>query len=389
MPSEKLVFLTTGLAYGGAETQLVRVAMELKARGWRICVVSMRWPQAYAERLRNLGIPVHTLGMRPGVADPRGMLRWLRFVRREQPTIVTSFMYHANLFARITRPLGWVPVLVSSARNVDERGKGRPAKHRELSYRLTDRFCDYTVQNSHAGLDRYVRIGAIPRLKGGVIPNGIDPMAFQRSQELRDSTRFREGLGSLFVWLAVGRLERQKDYPTMIRAFATVVKQQPQTCLLIAGDGDLRPEIERLARRLDVDDRVRFLGVRTDVHCLMNAADAYVMSSAWEGMPNVLLEAGATQLPIVATDVGGVGEVVLDGETGFLVRAMDSAALGERMVHLMMRGESARLQMGMSARRHIEEHFDIRSVTDRWESLFEDLLEQRRRRASRSTGGNA
>jgi glycosyltransferase involved in cell wall biosynthesis len=370
----KLTFLATGLAYGGGETQLVRLAIQLKSRGWEVQVVSLMPPRAYVEELDTAGIPVFSLGIRRKLPDPRPILRLARLIRAWRPEIVHSHMVHANILARIVRPLVKVPVLVCTAQNIDERGRKGSGRLREFLYRLTDPFCDLTTQVSQAGLERYVQIGAVPRHKIRYIPNGVDTASFKSDLEARLRLRQELRLEGAFVWLAVGRFDVQKDYPNMLRAFAQVVKKQSETFLLIVGDGPLRPAMEKLARDLGLKDQIRFLGIRRDVPELMSAADAYVMSSTWEGMPMVLLEASAAELPIVATNVGGNGEVVLDGKSGFLVPPNDPEALAQAMLRLMSLSEEERWRMGKLARQHIEARYSLDRVVNQWEALYRELL---------------
>jgi len=364
-----VVFISTGLAYGGAETQLVRLATRLKSRGWEVRIVSLMPPKAYVDELEASGIPVFSLDIRRKLPDPRPILRLARLIRRWRPHIVHSHMVHANLLVRIVRPLTPVPVLICSARNIDEGGRLR-----EFLYRITDPLCDLTTQVSQAGLERYVRVGAVPRHKIRYVPNGVDTERFKPNSQVRAAKRKELLLDGRFCWLAVGRFHPQKDYGCMLRAFAEVVKKRPESLLLIAGDGPLRPEMERLASALGITEEVRFLGVRQDVPELMNAADAYVMSSAWEGMPNVLLEAASSGLPIVATDVGGNREIVVDGVTGFLVPPRDPSSLAQAMLRLMELPERARVRMGEDARRYVEENFGLDYVVDLWEDLYKELL---------------
>ncbi|MGI6285991.1 glycosyltransferase [Neomoorella humiferrea] len=366
------MFIITGLNYGGAEMQLVRLAIQLKARGWKVMVVSMLLPVAYVEELKAAGIPVTSLGMRRGVPDPRALFRLARILRRERPQVVHSHMVHANILARLVRPLVKVPVLVCTAHSFDEGGH-----YRELAYRFTDFLCDLTTQVSHAGLERYVRVGAVPRPKIRFVPNGVDIERFRPNPEARVRLRHELNFDNAFVWLAVGRFEEAKDYPNMLRAFAKVLRSGKNAILLIAGQGTLKDEAESLALELGIARSVRFLGVRQDVPDLMNAADAYVMSSAWEGMPMVLLEAGAVGLPVVATDVGGNREVVLDTRSGFLVPPKDSDALACSMLQLMDMYPEERRRMGQVARAHIEANYSLERVVDQWEALYRELLAEK------------
>jgi len=371
MSGLRILFVLTGLAYGGAETQLVRLAIRLKLRGWEVAVASLMPPKAYVEDLEAAGIPVFSLNIRRKLPDPRPVLRLARIIRKWQPDVVHSHMVHANLLARIVRFLAPIPVLICSARSIDEGGR-----FREVLYRLTDPLCDLTTQVSQAGLERYVRMGAVPRHKICYIPNGVDTERFKPN--LEDRLKFRKELGvDGFVWLAVGRFDPPKDYPSMLQAFARVVHKRSNTILLIAGDGPLRKTMENLARELGIEKRTKFLGIRRDIPQLMNAADAYVMSSSWEGMPNVLLEASATGLPIVATDVGGNREIVLDGVTGFLVPPRNPEALARTMLRIMDLSDEERKEMGKRARKHIEVKFNLDRVVDLWEILYYELLEKK------------
>ncbi len=369
MSEKVLIFLTTGLACGGAETQLVRLVTRLKARGWEVRVISLMPPKAYVEELEAAGIPVASLGIRRRVPDPRPIIRLVRLIEAWQPQVVHSHMVHANLLARLVRPLVSVPVLISSARNVNEGGRLR-----ELIYRLTDPLCDLTTQVSQAGLERYVRVGAVSRHKIRYVPNGVDTARFQPDAEACRVLRKELDVGGCSVWVAVGRFDPQKDYPNMLRAFARVAQESPEAVLLIAGDGPLRAATEELAEDLSIANRVRFLGIRRDIPRLMNAADAYVMSSAWEGMPNVLLEASATGLPIIATDVGGNSEVVIDGKTGFLVPPKQPELLARTMLRVMDLPQEERLRMGKAGRRHVEANYSLDRIVDQWEALYRELL---------------
>jgi len=374
---KRILFLVTGLAYGGAETQVVYLATRFKSRGWEVGVVSLIPPKAYIEDLEKADVLVFSLDIRRKLPDPRPILRLVQIIRKWQPDVVHSHMVHANLLARIVRPLAPFPVLVCTAHNIDEGGRLR-----EVLYRLTDPFCDLTTQVSQAGLERYVHVGAVPRHKICYIPNGVDTERFKPN--LEDRLKVRKELGvEGFVWLAVGRFDPPKDYPNMLQAFARVVHKHLNTMLLIAGDGPLRKTMENMTRELGVEKHVKFLGIRRDIPQLMNAADAYVMSSEWEGMPMVLLEASACGLPIVATNVGGNAEIVLDGQTGFLVPPKSPEALSQAMLRMMDLPEEVREKMGKQARKRIESNFSLDRIVDCWEALYYELLN----RSSRSRVG--
>lgn len=378
--SRRVLFLITGLGRGGAESQVVLLAKGLKARGWQVEVVSMIPPDSEGPKgeLASSDIPVHSLSMLRGKPSLRGVWRLARLVREFRPQVLHAHMIHANLLARLTRPLAPVPVLVCTAHNTVEIGRSfRSEQVTHLAYRFTDSLCDLTTQVSQEGYRRFLEGKAVHPNKLRFLPNGVDTERFSPNPHLRP--RVREELGvneGDFTWLAVGRLEEPKDYPTLLRAFAQVVRDYPRARLLLAGKGPLEGELRRLAQALGLADAVRFLGLRADIPALMNAGDAYVMSSAWEGMPMVLLEAHASGLPIVATSVGSVPDVVQEGKTGFLVPAKDPDALAKAMQAMMALPEQERKAMGLEGRRWVEGRFSLDKILDAWEDIYEGLLQR-------------
>jgi glycosyltransferase involved in cell wall biosynthesis len=206
-----------------------------------------------------------------------------------------------------------------------------------------------------------------------VIPNGVDVHAFVSAPELRCRVRGDLKVGpSEFVWLAVGRLLPQKDYATLLGAFQPLANAPAR--LLIAGRGPLLEPLQDQAHQLGVASQVMFLGVRDDLRDLLAAADGFVLSSAWEGMPNVVMEAQAAGKPVVATQVGGVAELVEDGASGFLVPPEDSSALSGAMRRLMMLTGEQREQMGSRGREHVIAHYSVDAMADQWMALYQELL---------------
>jgi glycosyltransferase involved in cell wall biosynthesis len=366
--SDSVVFLITGLNRGGAEAQLLLLARELVSRGWKVTVVCLISGGPLRSEFEDLGCEVRSLGMRRGFPDPRGVLRLTRILRRVRPAILHSHMVHANLLARICRLLAPVPVLISTAHSISEGGRWR-----ELAYRLTDPLADLTTIISNAAAERYVQVGAVPSHKLKMVPNGVSLEQFGRNESVRASLRKSLALGDKFVWLAVGRLDVPKDYSNMLNA---VSRLSSDSMLLIAGDGPLRSSTLQLAAELGLSKRVRFLGLRDDVAKLMAGADAYVMSSAWEGLPMVLLEAAASSVPIVATDVGGNREIVCDGVNGFLVPGKDSAALANAMTAMEQLSDESRRGLGVAGRAHVSRRYSLSAVVDEWEAIYRSLLEK-------------
>ena len=163
-----------------------------------------------------------------------------------------------------------------------------------------------------------------------------------------------------------------KDYPNLLRAFARTASEG--IVLWIVGHGEEEAAAKRLATELGIDARVRFLGVVDDVSALMEAADGFVLGSRWEGFPMVLLEAQASGLPVVATRVGGIPELVADGRTGLLVPPENAAALAGAMDDVVGMAPDERQEMGRAGRQRTVDRFDIGRIVDRWLEIYREVL---------------
>ncbi|MCM3630995.1 glycosyltransferase [Paenibacillus glycanilyticus] len=365
---KKILFLITGLDHAGAEMQVLELARGLALKGWTTQIISMIKPTIDVEKISKEGIQINTLDMSKGAPDPRAIWKLRRLIMEFGPDIVHSHMIHANLLARITRIITRMPVLISTAHNTNEGGKVRM-----LMYRLTDSLCNLMTNVSQDAVDSFIQKGASTKKKIIFVPNGINLKRFKKNAANDESLRQELGIKDEFVWLAVGRLSEVKDYPTLIRSFKQVIQHNSRCQLLIVGNGEDRSALEQLSRTLEVDNNIKFLGIREDIPRIMNASDAYVMSSLWEGMPMVLLEASACELPMVATDVGGNREVVKEGISGYLARSSDSEQLAEKMISLMSMPTAEREAMGRNGREFVMKHYEMDAIIEKWEALYQQL----------------
>ncbi len=363
----RIVYLLTSLGMGGAERQALAVAERMARRGHAVTVLSLmprvaeEWPAA---------LPVQRLEMRKSPASlVAGLMRALRFCGEFRPDLVHSHSFHANLFARLLKLLWPRAVVVSTVHNVYEGGWARMA-----AYRLTDGLARRTAAVSEAAARRFVRLRAVPSAKCVVMPNGIDLGEFTPDGARRAQMRTQMSVSSEFVWLAAGRPSPAKDFPNLLRAFARVRDSDARARLWVAGeaDGAYAAGLRALAARLGCGDSVRWLGLRRDMAELLDAADGFALSSAWEGMPLAVGEAMAMEKPVAATDVGGVREMV--GDAGSIVPARNADALASAMAATMGQSAEARRAMGSAARRRIEEHFSMEARADAWEALYGALV---------------
>lgn len=360
-----MAFVITGLGPGGAERQLSALATRLRERGHAVLVLSILAGGTHVEPLRRAGVEVVDLGVLPGRL-PRPWTAWRGFRRllAWRPDVVHSFMFHAALVARFAGFLRRPPLQVTSVRTTGEHRGARA-----LGYRLTDRWCDVVAHVAPGEAEAFVA-RRVTRRPVVVIPNGVELSAA--------SPAAARPPGAPFRWIAVGRLEEAKDYAVLLDAFARVLRGGSVAELWIAGEGSLRPALERQAAALGLEDRLRLLGHRADVEALLAEADAYVLSSRREGMPNALLEASWAGLPVVATAVGAAPSLVARLENGEIVPPRDPAALAEAMVALMARSGAERRHLGERGRENVRAAYGIEAAVDRWCALYASAVPARR-----------
>jgi glycosyltransferase involved in cell wall biosynthesis len=364
----RIVLLSTSLGMGGADRQVLHLARALLAHDYAVHLVSMTPLEEMGRQALADGLPIVSLEMKRGQADRRAFQQLVRLLRSWKPHLLTSFMYHANLLGRLAGRWAGVPLIVTSIRSEQTGSAGRDWLMKSTNW--MDQCC---TTNSEQVASALTTRGLLRRDKVKVIPNGVDVDAFASAPELRCRVRGEQKLAdSEFVWLAVGRLLPQKDYATLLAAFQPLADAPAR--LLIAGRGPLLESLQQQIQQLGISSQVTFLGVRDDVRELLAAADGFVLSSAWEGMPNVVMEAQAAGKPVVATHVGGVAELVENEKSGFLVPSRNSDALSQAMRRLMMLTGEQRQQMGMRGRDHVIANYSVDAMADQWMALYRELL---------------
>jgi glycosyltransferase involved in cell wall biosynthesis len=362
---------------GGAERQAMALATGLRRRGWRVSMVALSGSGGNAAAdLEDAGVQFLSLRMRKGLADPRGWIRFQRWLWREQPDVLHAHLPHAAWLARWSRLAAPVPLVVDTLHSSSTGAMGR-----HFGYSCSRRLPDHVTAVSQAAAASHLAAGMVTESKLSVVWNGIDLDRWRPDARERWEAREELGVKEDFLWLAVGRLETLKDYPSLLRAMARIPERGR---LLVLGAGPLEGRLTELAEWLGLKHRVHFVGFEPNVVRWMRAADGFVLSSRCEGLPMVLLEAGACGVPVVATDVPGTREVVVDGDTGWLAPAGDAQGLAAMMMKLMRMSPDGRHAMGERAQRHITKHFSLEAALDRWERLYAELLE--RKNANRRIG---
>ncbi|MDA9285233.1 glycosyltransferase [Pseudomonadales bacterium] len=363
------MYIVTGLSMGGAEQQVCLLADEFAKQSDQVLLISMTGLAVCAPS--STSVLIEELRMERSLFSfIRAFLQVVRLMWSFRPDVVHSHMVHANIFARMLRLVVRVPRLISTAHSSNEGGW-----FRMFAYRATDFLTDLTTNVSHSAVDSFLQKKAsrIGRIKA--VHNGIDLHRFKFSQASRDMCRDELGIdSSVRLVVSVGRLELDKDYPNLINAFALSKQQAADLELVIIGVGSLKDELQNMVTKLGIEHCVHFLGLRFNVEDWMCGADLYVLSSAWEGFGLVLAEAMACERVVVATDCGGVKEVV--GPFGRLVAPQNSEFLSATMLECLSFSKDENAVIGKSSRGWIESNFSIKAISREWRALYsKDLTE--------------
>ncbi|XKH58855.1 glycosyltransferase [Halomonas sediminis] len=368
----KILLVITSLGVGGAERLLTNLADYFVSAGHEVLLASFHGEaelRPYDARVQLVNLQMR----RSPLAVLAGIWRLHRLVRSFRPDVVNSHLVHANILTRLLRLVTPMPRLVSSAHNTNEEGLGRM-----LAYRLTDRLADISTNVSVRAVEAFEQQRALRPGRMFAIYNGINIDSFAFDEAARQQVREELGVDEATpLLLAVGRLWEPKDYPNLLRAFAWLAPAPVLPRLVIVGVGPLHAELGALVDSLGVAGRVSFLGVRHDVPALMSACDLYVLSSAWEGFGLVVAEAMACRRVTVATDCGGVREVV--GEVGYLVPPRDSEALAEALQQALELSSDEGERLGRQARQRVIERFSLEATAERYLAAYQgiDLNDQR------------
>jgi glycosyltransferase involved in cell wall biosynthesis len=315
--------------------------------------------------IRASGATLRVLKRR-GHFDMTRFIALAHYLRQDRPDIIHSILFLGNGYAWPARFLARVPRLVTTARNCHEIGQLRGWVNR-LAFQMSDAvICNgeavraYIVEHYHARPEKVV-----------VIYNGIDlsrnsaPIANHRAAASQSSGGKRV--------IAVGRLVPQKDLDLFLEAAALLARATADVRFLIVGDGPCRRTLEHTAAQRGLGSKVAFLGERADVIQLIDGSDVLWLTSAWEGFPNVLLEAMACVKPVIARDVGACREIIRHGVTGYLVPGRDPQEFARHTQILFSHPDRAK-EMGQAGREFVEETFSLRKMVSATANVYDTLL---------------
>lgn len=365
----KIAHIITDLDIGGAEMMLLKTLRNVKDKKYEHFVISLDPKRdALRKEIEQEGFKVYALSL-----SARNFLfsfiKLFMILRKEKPKIAHSYLFHADIFGRIAAKLAGVPIVVSSLRNENIGGRMR-----ELILGMTDFCVDRVTAVSRNVAELHIRKGTTKKKDVTIIYNGVE---FETS-EGKNRSAIRQGLGigkDVFLLLTIANLEPKKGHIFLLEALSKLKNKGYGFKMFIVGSGKEANRLEDEIKNRDLKNEVLLMGRIRNLSDLLSAADVFILPSLWEGLPNALLEAMSAGLPVIATRVGGIPEVLTDGETGILVDPKDSGALAGAIERLL-RDEKLRAVLSRNAQEYTKKYFDIKNTVVELDRFYAELLEK-------------
>lgn len=358
----KILFIITSLGMGGAENVLANLTDGLVQRGCEVKIICLKGEvlvKPHSDKVEIVSLNFN------GLSNLSSILKIIKtIIVNDQPDIVHAHMFHAIIVARILRITTPIKKLICTAHS-----KAFGGKFRALLYKMTDRWSDINTNVSHEATENFIKHKIFKKNNSLTITNGVDTEKFIFNFADRSAYRTQfEIADNAKVFIAIGRFNEAKDYPNLINAFNLFRKKSNvESKLFIVGDGELRASIENLIVDRHLSDYITLLGIQHDIPQLLNMADAFILSSAWEGFGLVVAEAMATERVVIATDCGGVKEV-LGGD--FLVEPQNPIKLAEKMLYVVQLNDLHCGQIGKMNRQRVVDHYSLDAMLAQWLKVY-------------------
>lgn len=366
----KIALIIDNLEVGGAQKQFIELVKNIDQDKFQIIVVALSTHRIdLLNELTDSGIDVRLINQWGKICIP-AFTKLFKLLRNERPDIVHTYLFTASLYGRIVAKLIGIPVVIVSERSTDNWKKKSYIWMDRVLSKVTNR----VLVNAQTIKENLIKREKIPTEKIQVIYNGIDLNKFDSRRRSRN--QIRESLGILNgnpVIGIIGRLAKEKDHQTFLNAAKIIISALPKLNFIIAGDGNLRKELESASVSLGLNNRVIFTGNTHNISDILQATDILVSTSLYEGCSNVILEAMATGLPVVASKVGGNPEIVNDGTTGILVPPQNPNALAKAILSLLNNPQLMQ-SMGKNGRERIEADFLLSKMVNNTEEVYESLI---------------
>ncbi len=369
----RVLLMLSGLPLSGGERSLVSVLPYLKKTDGLtplLCTLNTHRDGPLVDEFNKTGIERFDLDAKR-LVDPASWVRFLNLLREKKIDLINSQDQYTNIFAALAFWFTNIPVVMTRHVMQEPADTLRESIRARMVLWATRSSAHKLIAVSDAVRKNLGSHAGVSLSKIETIYNGIDVERFIVNKEKED-IRLELGWGleeKIIIMVAV--LRRGKGHEVLFDAIPRIMSANPSARIKLIGDGELNTVLRQQA--VQFGEVVEFLGERMDVPVLLKASDVLVLPSWSEALPTVLIEAGAASLPVVATDVGGTAEIVMDGDTGYVVQPGDSVSLAEKLIKILSDSESAR-EMGRRARDRVQKLFSLQRQSDLMFSLYKRTL---------------
>ena len=374
----RIIWIIDSLKPGGAEQLMPMMLTHFDRESYehRVCVLQVRKGNPVALELENHGIPVDLVLVRK-MRNPINIFHLLKYLKIHSPDLVHTQLEFSDILGNIAAKMIHIPS-VSTLHTLEVPQKRKYAYWRlNLKWFVLKYFCDAILTVSKKTREHHLQYGKLPQHKIKTIYNGIQLSRFQkRNQHSLDQIKLELGLKSHnIVITTVAVLREQKGIQYMFKALPEILRHIPNLTYLVVGDGKYATSLQDLVAELHINNHVIFAGHRTDIPDILALSDLFVLPSLGDALPTVLIEALAAETPVIATQVGGIPEIIEDGSNGLLVPSSDSKSLAEACLKILKDRElSHRLTAnGLETAKH---RFDVKVQVGQLENLYTELIKQ-------------
>lgn len=375
---KKILWMIDGLGHGGAERMTLALMQKFDREEFdlRVCALQVKQGNPVGDELKRIGIPVDLLHI-PNLRHPLNLPRIIRYVREHKPHIIHTQLEFANVFGNIAGAVFGIPS-AATLHTLGAPQQGSAYWRSRIEWTSLRYFCTRIISVSESASAHHIAHGNLPPKKMVTIYNGIDLKKFQPDGQAGKA--LRESLNipaNAFVLLTVAFLREPKGIQYMLEALPRILADAPNAHYLIVGEGTYGETLRELAASFGVEKHVTFAGQRNDIPEILQAGDVFVLPTLIDALPTVLIEAMAARKAIVASNVGGVPELVENERNGLLVEPANPLQLAEGCLRLI-RQNDVREAMAEAGLQIARSKFDIENQVRTISNLYEELIQHGR-----------
>lgn len=362
----RVLHLITGSFIAGAENVILTVAEGMKGSQFESEICTLTPTGDLHKKANQIAIKSYALGYKNILSLPKIIIKLMLLLYKNKYDIINTHLPQASVIGIIISRLRGIPYIIETRHYSDYMYKYSNRINQWLD-KKTVNMADHVIVVSHAGKVVLMNREGVKEEKISVIYNGINISKFSSNHRIQ--IRKQLGIDNKMVLTFTASYHPRKGHKYLLESVGMLKKKYPDVIILLIGDGILKANLEALTKQLHLEDNVRFLGYRTDIPELLNATDIYVHSSVEEGFGIAIIEAMAAGLPVIATNVGGIPEIITHNKNGILVPPEDPQALSSAMSDLIDHPDK-RKTLAESGRRHVGANFTDETMVNKYREVY-------------------